>query len=97
MDHLSSLPTKDDTSHTKEENEVMAKYFNKDGAAAPAKSTFKDTLKIALIVTIIFIILANPWIDSMLCIVPYCGNPLVLTAVKALIFFVVFIAVKCYV
>ena len=95
LDKLDDLPT-GDAPHSPQEAAVMKKYFDADEEDdAPAKSTGKTwgaTFKFAGIATVLFALLANPWIDMGLCYVPYCGgNAIGLLVLKMLIFMVLFV------
>jgi hypothetical protein len=97
MEKLSDLPPKDDAEMSPQESDVMQKYFDAStgGGSKPGasgKTGWMDTIKLALYATVLFLILANPWIDSVMCMVPYCGeSALTLTAVKALLFLIFFV------
>jgi len=94
MEKLSEIPTKNDTQMSQDEESVMKKYFKPESFAAVKTSSggWMDTIKLAMYASVLFLILANPWIDSILCMVPYCGeNVLVLLAFKALLFMILFV------
>lgn len=98
MERLSDLPPADATDMTPQESSVMQKYFNaapNDTASKTSKAGWMDTIKTAFYAAILFVLLANPWIDTILCVVPYCGDSaLTLLAVKTLLFMVVFTAMN---
>lgn len=106
MEKLSDLPPKDDAEMSPQESDVMQKYFNasasggggaKSGGVS-GKTGWMDTIKLALYATVLFLILANPWVDQVMCMVPYCGdNALTLMAVKALLFMIVFVVMYKFV
>jgi hypothetical protein len=95
MDKLSDLPTQD-TEPTPEENAVMQNMFN---ASQPKKATkgWMHTLKLAGISATLFILLANPWIDAVLCKLPYCeDNTMIILAIKGLIFLLIWVIMYRY-
>jgi len=93
MEKLSDLPLKEDAELTPQESDVMQKYFNTPGTATKtSKSGWMDTIKLSFYAAFLFVVLANPWIDSILCMVPYCGeNALILLAFKTIIFMILFV------
>jgi hypothetical protein len=88
-----------DTKHTETEKEVMKEYFadneaendEEDASKKSGKGFFQSfQWKTTAIALAIFLVLANPWIDGVLCYTPYCGgNPLTLFGLKALLFFII--------
>jgi hypothetical protein len=98
MERLADLPPKDDAEMTPQESEVMQKYFNapqSEGGSSKGKAGWMDTIKLALYGAVLFLVLANPWIDSVMCMVPYCGDSaLMLLAIKAVMFVVLFVIVN---
>ena len=98
MERLSDLPPVEDTDITPQESSVMQKYFS---TPAPEKKIHKpgwlDTIKMSFYAAMLFVILANPWIDSIVCMLPYCGDSaLSLLFIKAMIFAIVFTVMNRY-
>lgn len=53
--------------------------------------------KIVGYTTVLFLALANPWIDTILCKVPYCGdNAFMLLAMKTLAFALLYVIVSTF-
>jgi polyferredoxin len=83
MDDLSKLPT-EDTTPTPEEEAVMEKHF---GSSKGKKMGWMNAMKLAFYALIVFLVFANPWIDSLFCMVPYCGDSSIsLLALKSILF-----------
>jgi hypothetical protein len=99
MDKLSDLPT-EETEMTPQETEVMDNVFG--SGDSPKKKDSKPsgwlaTLKLAGIASLLFMVLANSWIDVILCRLPYCGeNQLTITMIKTVIFMILFIVMYRY-
>ena len=97
MDKLSDVPV-NETAHTPQETNVMKKYFadadtSSSDSGTNAKTSWSSTLKLALYVTILFLLLSNPITDAVFCKVPYCGEGVfTLLGVKAVAFLVLFVA-----
>ena len=99
MDKLDDLPTSDDESLSPQEEDTMKRYFDVDNnSSSSKKKKWNIDWKFVGICVILFIILANPWIDGIFCKIPYCGeNGLMLLFVKALIFAILLILVQIFV
>jgi hypothetical protein len=55
----------------------------------------KINWKLIGLTSLLFVALANPWIDSLFCKLPYCGdNVIYLLILKVLIFFIVMITIS---
>lgn len=100
MERLADLPAKEDVAPTPQEDEVMKKFFDapqSSGSSSGKTSTERgwgETLKLALYAAIIFFALANPWVDSVFCMVPYCGGSVIaLLLIKMLLFAMIFVIV----
>lgn len=103
MDRLSDLPPSDGAQMSPQESDVMQKYFSAP-PNSPASTNSKtkvgwmDAIKMAFYVAVLFVFLANPWIDSVMCMVPYCGDSsMILLAVKTLLFMVLFVTMYKFV
>ncbi|HMP28162.1 MAG TPA: hypothetical protein PKD85_01095 [Saprospiraceae bacterium] len=95
MDKLSDLPTQD-TELTPEENSVMKNMFD-GGQAKKSPKGWIHTIKLAGISAALFILLANPWIDAILCKLPYCeDNSMIILAIKGLLFLIIWILMYKY-
>lgn len=54
-------------------------------------------LKLAGYTTVLFLALANPWLDTFLCKVPYCGdNAFMLLGMKTLVFALLYVIVSIF-
>lgn len=95
MEKLSDLPLADDDDLTPQEKAAMTKHF---GSAKPkTKSGWRETFKLVCYTLIIFLMLANPWVDSFFCMVPYCGSSAIsLLGLKAVLFTLFFVLVLRY-
>ena len=95
MDRLSDLPPKEDTELTPQENEVMKNMFG--GTGSTKKKGWMETLKLAGLSAVLFVVLANPWIDMLFSKLPYCGENVMSTLiVKTLLFLIVWIVMYKY-
>jgi len=98
MDKLDDLPTSDDENLSPQEEDTMKRYFDVNDNTSPSKKKWTIDWKFVGICVILFIILANPWVDGLFCKIPYCGeNNLMLLFVKALIFAILLILVQIFV
>lgn len=83
-DNLDDLPVNDSTVLTpREETTINKLSSNKE----TPKSNGKLLKQIAYI-AILFVILANPYIDKLLCNIPNCNNPLILFIIKLVVFLI---------
>lgn len=84
MENLSSLPQNTNTVLSKEEEDVLEMF----GSKKSQKTSFLHSTKFCLYVSLLFLILANPWIDPIFEKLPYCGeNKMFILGVKTVIFF----------
>ena len=104
-DRLADLPPKPDSTPSPQEAAVLNKYFSNDGsnadpskqgAGVPSPSTSKMSgWKTAAAGTVLFLLLANQYIDALFCKIPYCGNQIALLVLKAVLFFIaLFLIIK---
>ena len=104
MDNINNLPLKEDIVPSIQEREVMNNFFessNGEVESVKHKSSKKSTSegnslnwKALGYSAILFFLLANPWIDSILCSIPYCGgNAMSMTALKTVIFVMIYIII----
>lgn len=98
MEKLADLPPTEETEMTPKEEEVMNKFFGSKPSKSSSSSTsmgWRDLTKITVYAAILFVALANPWVDNLLCSIPYgCGdNVLLLLGAKALIFMLLFVVI----
>jgi hypothetical protein len=97
---LTSLPPKEDTTLSPQEATAFNRYFGSgpSGAASPQERRgWKSDIKAAVVFTGLFLVLANPWIDKLLCNLPYCGgNAIFLLLAKAVIFLVFALFINRY-
>lgn len=99
MEKLSDLPTKDNVEMSPQENDVMKKYFNASSSKTNGKKiSWTNTFKIALYAAVLFLVLSNPWVDTLFCAVPYCGdNALILLALKFVLFIFIFVLIHSFI
>jgi hypothetical protein len=91
MDHLSSLPTKDHDDMSSHEKNTMQRFFGGGTESSTPSKSKPSTLKLIGYATVLFVLLANPYIDGILCHVPYCeDNEMVLFLFKTLLFALLF-------
>ena len=91
-DDLSSLPVNDNTQLTPDEENTINRFFPQStsvGKKDDDKSDWKPLLKLAGYSSILFIALANPFIDHLLVMVPYLQSDLYLLLFKVMLFFIV--------
>lgn len=109
MESLSTLPSKNDTVKTPEEEMILQQLFAgpPSHAAAPSIPVNPNNLpppsshpklnwKILGLTVALFAVLANPWIDSLLCKIPYCGGGIGITALKTLLFFILLLCIHLF-
>lgn len=93
MDNLADLPPKNDTVKTPEEEQIMSQFFadvEEDASLQKEGGSFFSRIKLKHvgIATLLFVALANPWVDQLFCKVPYCGeNKFSLLGIKTIVFF----------
>ena len=89
MDKLSDLPTSEQKP-SPQEQALIQKYLGtpEPSSAAPRQGSLLKSVGIA---TLVFVMLANPWIDTLLSHMPYCGdNKILLLLVKVVLFSLLF-------
>jgi len=87
-DDLGSLP-EGATDISPQEKEVISSLFGSGPAGGAMHSAGGMNWKLIGGATMLFVVLANPWIDAMLCKIPKCGNPMIVFGIKAVLFVVV--------
>jgi hypothetical protein len=90
MDRLADLPTDENSTNTPEEENVMKKYFP---SSTPPSTKWGTAFKMTGYIAVLFMALANPWIDVILSKIPYCENPIALFFVKGFIFAFIFLII----
>lgn len=88
MDNLQNLPQKD-TSSTPQEEAIMENFF---GPTEQGSRFSKINWKIVGAASALFLALANPWIDQILCKVPYCGGSPTTSLITKLVLFIIVLA-----
>ena len=108
MDNLDNLPLKEDTVSSSHEEEVMGKFFPQTGQRTPPRGPPQGSVikndpnpdlepeglnwKVIGYTTVLFLALANPWVDLLFCKIPYCGdNAPILLGIKTLIFAILYL------
>lgn len=112
MENLSSLPPKNDTIKTPEEEAIMKQLFPQgsppkiDNSPPPSSTSStpqtqkppnRINWKLLGASVLLFILLANPWVDKLFTKVPYCeeGGATVV-GIKALLFSIFLILLNLY-
>ncbi len=96
MDKLDQLPPKADTVITPEESEVINQFFGQSSETPLQKANGVDWKLIGYSI-VLFVLLANPWIDQILCKIPYCSNNAMFSfGVKLAIFVVVLVILSFF-
>jgi len=72
MDQLADLPPAQ-SPPTPQENAVMNQFFGPPQPTSTSKFS-RIEWKLLGAIVVLFVILANPWIDMALCKIPYCGG-----------------------
>jgi len=90
MDSLDEIPADDRTGMTEQETEIINQYFEPSGNT----NTRTDTLtwgasfRVAGYGTLLFAVLANPWINALFYKIPALNsNPIVVFCIKFALFF----------
>ena len=87
MENLDTLPQNNNTILTQEEEEVLNMFGSKKDSSSN-KQSFLHSTKFCLYASILFLLLANPWVDPLFEKLPWCGeNKMFILGVKAVIFF----------
>jgi len=74
MEKLEDLPVRDNAEMSPEENKLMETYFGASGSSTEKSHTWSDSAKTTGYAVVLFVALANPWIDSLLSRLPYVGD-----------------------
>ena len=100
MDDITQLPLKKGVQLTPQEDEVMRQFFPTNQNQVPLQGAQKANLNWKLIgsTALLFVVLANPWIDMAICKIPYCGdNVLLLLLLKLMLFVIIYIMLSIYI
>jgi len=100
MDKLDDLPEKQDTVLTPQESQILSQLFGQGGPNQEPEPTSRFggmNWKLIGGTTLAFVILANPWIDSAICKIPYCDSPMTAFGVKVLLFLLIVILLHLFV
>ncbi len=94
MDRLADLPT-NDTKSTPAELEIIERLF---GTTTPTtkSNTLQSTAKTVAYVSLLFVALANPWLDMLLYKIPYCNNKISVLTLKTIVFAILFFLIYTY-
>ena len=91
-ENLDDLPLGDKDLDEDSRESMEAKF------GPPKKIGWGLALKLALVMTFVFLVFANPWVDKVFCFVPGCGkSPAMTFAAKPLLFFAIATGVVKYV
>ncbi len=94
MERLSELPLNDDQPSTQEENDIIDKYF--DSSSPKAGRFSRINWKLVGYIATLFLLLANPWIDMILCNIPYCNENKACLAIKFFLFIILVIVIMMF-
>jgi hypothetical protein len=92
MDSLNDLPVNDSIQLSQQEKATIEELFPQSeelvAAAEQSRGSSKRRLNIkgVLYFTVLFLLLANPWVDDIFCKIPKCANSATVFAVKTVIF-----------
>jgi len=93
MDKLTDLPPTQSPS-TPAEEAVMNQFFGPPGEPAKTTSRFgRIEWKLLGATALLFVLLANPWSDLLLCKVPYCGGSMMTSLITKTVLFVIILAI----
>ena len=88
MEKLSDLPPKADTKSTPQERDVIEKYFD---SKSDDSSKSGSSWKLVAYTSLLFLALANPWLDGLFKMLPYCGeSQIAVLFIKLILFAIVF-------
>lgn len=94
MDKLDDVPLSD-TEISDKEREILDKYFPQSKDSGKWRTDISGGWKWIAYYVIVFVILANPWIDSFISKLPYCpDNKLIILLIKALLFVVAIVIIQ---
>lgn len=106
MDRLTDLPLNPNSQKTPEESQILNQFFpgkpqeNQEVPSNPNPSPQnqkKMNWKVIGITTLLFVLLANPWMDGLFCKIPYCGeNSTVIFGVKTILFMLLIIVLTFF-
>lgn len=96
-DDLNSIPVSPSSNKTPEERSVMSKFFGGGSAPQgeanasplqdqPPSTSSKFDWKFIGVATLLFILLANPWIDALIGKMPKCESSMVVMGIKGVLF-----------
>lgn len=89
---LSDLPTKD-SQPAPHESDIMNRFFSVDTKKGDSKMNWK----LIGYTVILYLLLGNPWIDIFMGRIPHCKEyPIILFAIKVMIFIVLLVVVSKY-
>lgn len=114
MENLATLPPKNDTIKTPEEEAIMKQLFpnppppspqansppqpTTSGSSSSSKPPSTIKWKLVGVVILLFVILANPWVDKLFTKVPYCGEGgMTVLGIKTLLFAILYILASYYI
>jgi len=92
MDHLDELPPAERRS-TPQEDAVLDELFGPPGISGSSSRFSRIEWKLLGATVVLFVVLANPWIDKILCNIPYCGGNQVSSLLTKTVIFAIILAV----
>jgi hypothetical protein len=93
-DRLDKLPTKN-TELSDSEKDTIQKFFG-EGDSSPTKEGQNSILKLVGYTTLLFVALANPFINPLLEKIPYCDSAAGTLALKTVLFMILFFIIYRY-
>lgn len=102
MDSLNDLPVNDDIQLSPQEKTTIDELFPQTEELVTAaeqsrgSSKRKFNFKGLLYIGCLFLLLGNPWIDTVFCKIPKCSNPGTAFAVKTILFLLGVIIVQMF-
>jgi hypothetical protein len=96
LEKLDDLPVNEEAKPNPQEQQVMDKYFSEGDGKVSGKTQdslkWGMTFKLAGLASLLFMALANPFVDGVFNILPYCGgNAFATFGVKIFIFMMLFV------
>jgi hypothetical protein len=93
MDSLNDLPPTD-TVPTSQEKAILENFFDDSSSSTRVSGI---NWKLVGITSVLFLALANPWIDQVLCKVPYCGgSPTTSFITKLVVFIIILVLLQLF-
>lgn len=72
MDSLTNLPVDENDNTSPQEQVILSRYFGDEKETSTSSSSMN--WKLVGYTSLLFVLLANPWIDKLFEMIPYCGS-----------------------